>query len=387
VKSIESLGIRMFRDGFHANIDLERTLVNNLIHQLKRERKGHKVSKDSMRGVFKMLFKLDLKDTIMRPLLLGTQKFYHWEGKKGVKKYNIVEYIKYVISELNAEYQRCLLYIGEDEAAHSIFLLKKFLVAQQVDWMIGVGTGTGEEEAPGPSESSVEHHGKWSPFEFLLNGSHIPTLKDVYNLCRDVKTLERVREAYQKYVQARGEEFVKVTDDTEKKTMLDNILGLRKSMAAILEDSFGDDRSFKDGLNAAFTSFVGNKSDDIVLEMCKILDKYLRQGPQGRPHADFIKDVDTVMSLLRFVKCKDTFLEHYKMKLANRLMHDVYADIEYEKHMVKNIRHEVGAVDVKKLESMFRDISLFKDFSEEFAQKMEEDEWDTSIKMKVKVLI
>ncbi len=76
--------------------------------------------------------------------------------------------------------------------------------------------------------------------------------------------------------------------------------------------------------------------------------------------------LNKVMVLFRSIHGKDAFEMFYKKDLAKRLLLNKSASAELERSMLAKLKTECGAAFTSKLEGMFRDVDLSRDFMREF---------------------
>ena len=93
------------------------------------------------------------------------------------------------------------------------------------------------------------------------------------------------------------------------------------------------------------------------------------------------------MLIFRFIHGKDVFEAFYKKDLAKRLLVGKSASVDAEKSMISKFKHECGSEFTSKLEGMFKDIELSKDFNATYKQQVTNRSLNTtSIDLSVSVL-
>ena len=98
----------------------------------------------------------------------------------------------------------------------------------------------------------------------------------------------------------------------------------------------------------------------------KFVDSYLRSGEKAVSEDEVETALNKVMVLFRSIHGKDAFEAFYKKDLAKRLLLNKSASVELERSMLAKLKTECGAAFTSKLEGMFKDVELSKDFMKEF---------------------
>lgn len=94
------------------------------------------------------------------------------------------------------------------------------------------------------------------------------------------------------------------------------------------------------------------------------------------------------MILFKYIEDKDVFQTFYTTKLSKRLIHGVSASDEAEASMIAKLKEACGFEYTNKLQRMFTDMSLSKDLTDSFKEKMAQthDEAELDINFSVMVL-
>lgn len=94
------------------------------------------------------------------------------------------------------------------------------------------------------------------------------------------------------------------------------------------------------------------------------------------------------MILFKYIEDKDVFQTFYTTKLSKRLIHGVSASDEAEASMIAKLKEACGFEYTNKLQRMFTDMSLSKDLTDNFKEKMAQthDETDLDVTFSVMVL-
>jgi len=94
------------------------------------------------------------------------------------------------------------------------------------------------------------------------------------------------------------------------------------------------------------------------------------------------------MVLFKYIEDKDVFQTFYTTKLSKRLIHNVSYSDEAEASMIAKLKEACGFEYTNKLQRMFTDMSLSKDLTDQFKEKMEQthDQSELDVGFSVMVL-
>ncbi|KAG2110713.1 hypothetical protein DEU56DRAFT_762288 [Suillus clintonianus] len=115
--------------------------------------------------------------------------------------------------------------------------------------------------------------------------------------------------------------------------------------------------------------------------------KLLGEGSEGADSLDPKAYVDALleMVLFKYIEDKDVFQTFYATKLSKRLIHGVSASDEFEASMISKLKEACGFEYTNKLQRMFTDMSLSKDLTDQFQERMQNHE-DMDINFSIMVL-
>ena len=92
------------------------------------------------------------------------------------------------------------------------------------------------------------------------------------------------------------------------------------------------------------------------------------------------------MVLFKYIEDKDVFQQFYTTKLSKRLIHGVSASDEAEASMISKLKEACGFEYTNKLQRMFTDMSLSKDPTDNFKERMQQNHDDMDINFSIMVL-
>ena len=92
------------------------------------------------------------------------------------------------------------------------------------------------------------------------------------------------------------------------------------------------------------------------------------------------------MVLFKYIEDKDVFQTFYTTKLSKRLIHGVSASDEAESSMISKLKEACGFEYTNKLARMFTDMTLSKDLTDQFRDRMQQNHDDMDINFSIMVL-
>jgi hypothetical protein len=170
--------------------------------------------------------------------------------------------------------------------------------------------------------------------------------------------------------------------------MVGSLISFRRELDAICDACFPGDELSRQAVREAFEGFVNLNAARTAELIAKFVDARLRSGGRGATDDELERDLDEAMMLFRFVRGKDVFEAFYKKDLSKRLLLGKSASTDAEKTMISKLKQECGSAFTSKLEGMFRDIDVSRDFMREHAQTPAavQDAEETGIDFAVHVL-
>merc|ERR1719357_1977938 len=179
-----------------------------------------------------------------------------------------------------------------------------------------------------------------------------------------------VGDCVSRYLREEGKALVtQATDEqsqqTNAVTYIQNLLELKDRFDSFLNNSFSNDRFFKQTISGDFEHFLNlNQRSPEYLSL--FIDDKLKKGVRGLSDVEVEQVLDKSMILFRFLQEKDAFEEYYKRHLARRLLNQKSASDDSEKMMISKLKSECGCQFTSKLEGMFKDMTLSNTVNEEF---------------------
>ncbi|CAG8716837.1 7027_t:CDS:10 [Cetraspora pellucida] len=157
-----------------------------------------------------------------------------------------------------------------------------------------------------------------------------------------------------------------VNDPSQEPAMVTELLYLKAKMDEIVSGAFQGNNTFNYTVKESFEMFINQRQNKPAELIAKYVDQTLRLGNKSMDDTDIERTLNEVLVLFRYIQGKDIFEAFYKRDLAKRLLLNKSASFDYEKSMLSKLRKECGPAFTSKLEGMFKDIDLSKDFMQSF---------------------
>ncbi|KAH8108737.1 Cullin-domain-containing protein [Phellopilus nigrolimitatus] len=185
----------------------------------------------------------------------------------------------------------------------------------------------------------------WEEFQKLLDFDKDEDLQRMYALLSRIpEGLEPLRKKFEEHVKRAGlsavEKLVGGGDsDVDQKAYVDALL-------ETVNRSFRGEAGFVASLDKACREFL----------LAKHADALLRKSNKVAEEVDLEDALNQVMVLFKYIEDKDVFQNFYSTKLSKRLIH--------------GLKEACGFEYTNKLQRMFTDMSLSKDLTDQFKEKM-----------------
>lgn len=249
----------------------------------------------------------------------------------------------------------------------------------------------------------------YEPLASLLDKHAVSDLSALYALLKRRRLGDKLRPAFQKWVDATGTSVV-FADESED--MIVHLLSLKRRLDYIWKEAFQRDESIGYGLRESFATFMnktkkgksthGTDNTKVGEMIAKYVDQLLRGGAKAIPDvltarrsssiavppgeaieednedkemdedAEVNIQLDQVLDLFRFLHGKAVFEAFYKKDLARRLLMGRSASADAERSMLARLKTECGSAFTQNLEQMFKDVELAREEMQSYKQRLEE---------------
>ncbi|KAJ7871886.1 Cullin [Mycena olivaceomarginata] len=333
------------------------------------------------------------KEQFEAPFLAATEAYYAAEatafldagGAEGSG--NIPEYLKKAEGRLREEEERVVRYLHAKTRKELVGKCESVLLRAHAPRM-------------------------WDAFQALLDFDADEDLQRMYALlARIPEGLEPLRKKFEAHVKAAGlgavaalvggadsgaakdkDDAAKKDGDVDQKAYVDALLAVHEKNAATVARSFKGEAGFAAALDKACREFVNRnaatgtsaaKSPELL---AKHADMLLRKSNKVAGDVDLEGALNRVMVLFKYLEDKDVFQTFYTTKLSKRLIHGVSASDEAEASMISKLKEACGFEYTNKLQRMFTDMSLSKDLTDSFKERMTQNHDDMDIAFSIMVL-
>ncbi|KAJ6508165.1 Cullin [Mycena sanguinolenta] len=280
--------------------------------------------------------------------------------------------------------------------------IDQVLVKKVVDSLVSLGL-----DETDPNKTCIREHSKlmWENFQSLLDFDKDEDLQRMYALLSRIpEGLELLRKKFEEHVKKAGLAAVAKLVDGEgaggdahaeainPKAYVDALLDVHKKNSETVVRSFRGEAGFVASLDKACREFVNrnaatgasnSKSPELL---AKHADLLLRKNNKMVEEDDLEAALNRVMVLFKYIEDKDVFQQFYTTKLSKRLIHGVSASDESEASMISKLKEACGFEYTNKWQRIFTDMSLSKDLTDQFKDRMTQNHDDMDINFSIMVL-
>nr|CAD2175465.1 unnamed protein product [Meloidogyne enterolobii] len=321
--------------------------VNGILQLIERDRRGIQVDRHLLKSLLRMFMNLQIYDrSFEREFLKATEHFYREESSLQIQELNISNYLQFAQKRLIEEEERIQLYLEYSTSKKLIGIVEKCFIADYLDSIISKG-----------------------PYQ-LISEQRLDDLALLFQLLSRVKDGQlALKNAFSEHIKKVGRAMV--MDAERDKTLVQELMDLKAKLDQIIIKCFCSNERFLNALKDSFDFFINSRPNKIAELTAKFMDLKLRTGNKECTEDELDSVMDKVIVIFRFVQGKDVFEAFYKKDLAKRLLLGRSASVDAEKAMLSKLRTECGAGLTQKLEGMFKDMELSKDFCATFKQYLE----------------
>eukprot|EP00241_Pyramimonas_parkeae_P003213 CAMPEP_0114239402 /NCGR_PEP_ID=MMETSP0058-20121206/8441_1 /TAXON_ID=36894 /ORGANISM="Pyramimonas parkeae, CCMP726" /LENGTH=764 /DNA_ID=CAMNT_0001351581 /DNA_START=97 /DNA_END=2391 /DNA_ORIENTATION=+ len=343
VRSLWDLGLQLFRTHLEQGAEIVKKCVKGLLMLLEKERLGEAVDRTLCKNLLRMLTSLQMYPEVFeKPFLEQSTSFYAAEGVRLLQHTDVPDYLLHCETRFQEENDRCVHYLDASTRKPLLAVVEKELLERHTSAVLEKG------------------------FDSLMSENRIADLARMYVLLRSVNKLDAMRVALSGYVKKTGRSIV--MDEEKDSDLVHLLLDLKSQLDAVLVESFDRNESFANTMKDAFEHFINQRANRPAELIAKFIDMKLRVGNKGQSEEEMEALLDQVLTLFRFIQGKDVFEAFYKKDLAKRLLLGKSASIDTERSMIAKLKTECGSQFTNKLEGMFKDIDLSRDFMTGFRQ-------------------
>ncbi|KAJ7600988.1 Cullin [Mycena floridula] len=306
------------------------------------------------------------------PFLDATDRYYCKESEAFLARHSIPEYVQKVEERLRQEADRVDRYLNSHTTRALIWKCESILIQKHTSLMADY-------------------------FPHLLQADREEDIRRMYSvLSRVVDGLNPLREQFATHVKSSGLTAVSrlVGDDPDNldpKAYVDTLLGVHAKNRDTVVRCCRGEAGFMASLDQAVREFVnynvvtGTSTSKSPELLARHTDLLLRKSNKAGEQVEMEEALDR-MILFRYIDDKDVFQEFYRTKLSKRLIHGVSHSEEGEASMISKLKQACGFEYTNKLQRMFTDMSLSRDLTDQFKERMQQSHQDTDLTFTVMVL-
>ncbi|KAJ3753066.1 ubiquitin-protein ligase [Lentinula raphanica] len=389
VYQVYTLALAQWKQHFFVPIQQEHTkLASALLRMIERQRNGEVIDQGLVKKVVLSFVSLGLdnndpnkecldvyKEHFETPFIEATEAYYKVESETFLASNTVSEYLKKAEDRLREEEDRIERYLHTKTRKELISKCEEVLIRAHSDLM-------------------------WESFQKLLDFDQDEDLQRMYALLSRIpEGLEPLRKRFEDHVKQAGTAAISKlvmeggnADGIDPKVYVDALLEVHKKNSETVARSFKSEAGFAASLDKACRDFVNRndatkgsstKSPELI---AKHADMLLRKNNKMAEEEDLEGALNRVMILFKYLEDKDVFQTFYTTKLSKRLIHGVSASDESEASMISKLKEACGFEYTNKLQRMFTDMSLSKDLTDSFKEKMSQEHDDTDITFSIMVL-
>ncbi|KAG8984440.1 hypothetical protein FRB95_009792 [Tulasnella sp. JGI-2019a] len=396
VYNVYTLALVQWKQNFFIHIqNKDHKLANAVLRLIESQRNGETIDVTLVKKVVDSFVSLGLdesdnnkttfdvyKEHYETPFIDATERYYKQESDAFLTNNSISEYLKKAEERLKEEEDRVERVMNTITRKSLIGKCEAVLIREHSEKM-------------------------WNDFQNLLDFDKDEDLQRMYALlARIPEGLEPLRKKFEEHVKKAGLAAVaKLTGDgaagaaaateVEPKAYVDALLEVHKKNQETVNRSFKGEAGFVASLDRACKDFVnknaatGTSSTKSPELLAKHADALLRKSNKVGEDNDLEDALNKVMILFKYIEDKDVFQTFYTTKLSKRLIHGVSASDEAEASMIAKLKEACGFEYTNKLQRMFTDMSLSKDLTDQFKEKMSQthDESDSGMDINFSVMV
>ncbi|KAJ3890752.1 Cullin [Lentinula edodes] len=389
VYPVYTLALVQWRNNLFVPIQQKHTkLAGAVLRLIEQQRNGETIDQGLVKKVVDSFVSLGLDETdtnkacldVYRehfegPFITATEKFYKQESESFLAEHSVSEYLKKAEERLKEEEDRVDRYLNTQTRKALIGKCEHVLIREHAPLM-------------------------WDSFENLLDFDKDEDLQRMYALLSRIpEGLDPLRKRFEEHVKKAGLLAVSklagegTTEEAlDPKAYVDALLEVHQKNSETVTRSFRGEAGFVASLDKACRDFAnrnaatGNSNTKSPELLAKHADLLLRKNNKLAEEGDLEGALNRVMILFKYIEDKDVFQTFYTTKLSKRLIHGVSASDESEASMISKLKEACGFEYTNKLQRMFTDMSLSKDLTDSFKERMQQNHDDMDMTFSVMVL-
>ncbi|KAI0755249.1 Cullin-domain-containing protein [Daedaleopsis nitida] len=389
VYPVYTLALVQWKSNFFLHVQSKDSkLAGAILRLIERQRNGETIDQGLVKKVVDSFVSLGLDESdinkvsyevyrehLETPFLDATEKYYQQESKAFLSENSVADYLKKAEERLREEEDRVERYMNTNTRKALIQKCEHVLIREHAELM-------------------------WESFQGLLDYDKDEDLQRMYALLSRIpEGLEPLRKRFEDHVKRAGLAAVAklvgeggAAAEVDPKAYVDALLDVHQKNSETVTRSFRGEAGFVASLDKACREFVnrnaatGTSTTKSPELLAKHADALLRKNNKMAEEEDLEGALNKVMILFKYIDDKDVFQSFYTTKLSKRLIHGVSASDEAEASMISKLKEACGFEYTNKLQRMFTDMSLSKDLTDNFKERMQQNHDDMDITFSIMVL-
>ncbi|KAF9810538.1 hypothetical protein IEO21_06861 [Rhodonia placenta] len=391
VYPVYTLALVQWKTNFFLHVQSKgQKLAGAILRLIERQRNGETIDQTLVKKVVDSFVSLGLdegdinkvsyeiyKEHFEVPFLEATERYYRQESEAFLAENTVADYLKKAEERLREEEDRVERYLNTNTRKGLISKCEHVLIREHAELM-------------------------WDNFQELLDYDKDADLQRMYALlARIPEGLEPLRKRFEEHVKRSGLASVSklvgegggaAAENIEPKAYVDALLEVHQKNSETVTRSFRGEAGFVASLDKACREFVnrntatGTSTTKSPELLAKHADALLRKNNKMAEEEDLESALNKVMVIFKYIDDKDVFQTYYTTKLSKRLIHGVSASDEAEASMISKLKEACGFEYTNKLQRMFTDMSLSKDLTDQFKERMQQNGEDSDLNFTIMVL-
>lgn len=391
VYPVYTLALVQWKTNFFLHVQSKgQKLAGAILRLIERQRNGETIDQTLVKKVVDSFVSLGLdegdinkvsyeiyKEHFEVPFLEATERYYRQESEAFLAENTVADYLKKAEERLREEEDRVERYLNTNTRKGLISKCEHVLIREHAELM-------------------------WDNFQELLDYDKDADLQRMYALlARIPEGLEPLRKRFEDHVKRSGLASVSklvgegggaAAENIEPKAYVDALLEVHQKNSETVTRSFRGEAGFVASLDKACREFVnrntatGTSTTKSPELLAKHADALLRKNNKMAEEEDLESALNKVMVIFKYIDDKDVFQTYYTTKLSKRLIHGVSASDEAEASMISKLKEACGFEYTNKLQRMFTDMSLSKDLTDQFKERMQQNGEDSDLNFTIMVL-
>lgn len=350
--SIYDVGVTIFRDKAIRHNNVRLRMRGILLNSIDRERKGEIIDTELIRATLTMLRDVGITGTAVyetdfeREFISTTRTFYTEEALEFLTRSTCPDYLLKAEKRIQEERRRVRAYLDSSTGPKLRNVIETLLIADKAEALVNM-EGSGAVA--------------------MLQGDRFEDLHRMYKLFSLVPhTVLMLRNAMRDLVRDDGKALVMDQEGAKVPVeFVQRLLDMRDKFTEIIDRSFRGDKDFHRTLREAFEHFM-NLDARCAQFLSMYVDDMMRHGFKGRTEEDIDTILSKVVIIFRYLRDKDLFENFYKNHLQKRLLGNRSLSNDAERNMITKLKTECGFQFTSKLEGMFNDLAISRDFMEQY---------------------